>query len=90
MAEDLSYAEAVLVDASLRLEVAKLVFTAAQAVAMLLLAIAIVYASSRTMARTDEDTGCQYLTSGVFAGGITPRLDANGRHMGCDPIPEDE
>ena len=31
--------------------------------------------------RTDYGTGCQYLeTSG---GGITPRLDVNGKHKGC-------
>ena len=28
---------------------------------------------------TDAQTGCQYLQ----AGGLTPRLDADGRHMGC-------
>lgn len=28
---------------------------------------------------TDAGTGCQYLK----AGGITPRLDANGHQMGC-------
>jgi hypothetical protein len=30
--------------------------------------------------KTDSLTGCQYLVS---AGGITPRLKADGRHMGC-------
>ncbi len=30
--------------------------------------------------KTDSLTGCQYLVS---AGGITPRLTADGRHMGC-------
>lgn len=31
---------------------------------------------------TDYATGCQYLRAG-FAGGITPRIDADGVHMGC-------
>ena len=31
--------------------------------------------------KTDALTGCQYLQSP--GGGITPRLDANGRHIGC-------
>jgi hypothetical protein len=30
--------------------------------------------------RTDLHTRCQYLVTG---GGITPRIDAQGRHMGC-------
>lgn len=30
---------------------------------------------------TDALTGCQYLK--VPGGGITPRLDAYGRHLGC-------
>jgi hypothetical protein len=30
---------------------------------------------------TDALTGCQYLT--VPGGGITPRLDGYGRHVGC-------
>lgn len=32
---------------------------------------------------TDFGTGCQYLSAP--AGGITPRVDANGRHIGCAP-----
>ncbi len=31
--------------------------------------------------RTDHQTGCQYLSEPF--GGITPRVDADGRHMGC-------
>lgn len=31
--------------------------------------------------RTDHATGCQYLA--VPGGGITPRLTADGQHMGC-------
>ena len=31
---------------------------------------------------TDNFTGCQYLSSD-FMGGITPRLDGSGRHVGC-------
>ncbi len=30
---------------------------------------------------TDERTGCQYLSRPF--GGITPRLDGAGRHIGC-------
>lgn len=30
---------------------------------------------------TDAKTGCQYLSRG----GLTPRLDASGKHMGCRP-----
>jgi len=30
---------------------------------------------------TDALTGCQYLR--VPSGGITPRLDGHGRHVGC-------
>lgn len=30
---------------------------------------------------TDHGTGCEYL--GNPRGGITPRLDVDGRHMGC-------
>ncbi len=36
----------------------------------------------------DNGTGCHYL--GPFFGGLTPRLDGAGRHMGCNPLPEDE
>ncbi len=36
---------------------------------------------SEIAARTDSLTGCQYLTT--KAGGLTPRLDAEGRHIGC-------
>ena len=32
--------------------------------------------------RTDARTGCQYLES--MGGGLTPRLDRNGRHI-CEP-----
>lgn len=31
---------------------------------------------------TDHRTGCQYLSAGPI-GGITPRLDRDGRHVGC-------
>lgn len=31
--------------------------------------------------RTDHGTGCQYLES--TNGGITPRLDEEGKHIGC-------
>ena len=31
---------------------------------------------------TDNLTGCQYLKAGLI-GGITPRLDVNGNHVGC-------
>lgn len=34
---------------------------------------------------TDFETGCQYLSKNH--GGITPRLDGNGRHMGCKREP---
>lgn len=33
--------------------------------------------------RTDHGTGCQYLVTPF--GGITPRVDAHGRHVGCRP-----
>lgn len=32
---------------------------------------------------TDHLTGCQYLARPV--GGVTPRLDARGRQLGCRP-----
>ena len=32
---------------------------------------------------TDALTGCQYLRGAD--GGITPRLDGKGRHLGCKP-----
>ena len=32
---------------------------------------------------TDNKTGCQYLSRPL--GGIAPRLDGAGRHMGCKP-----
>jgi hypothetical protein len=32
--------------------------------------------------RTDALTGCQYLETSK--GGITPRINASGRHLGCD------
>ena len=31
---------------------------------------------------TDYKTGCQYLSRGIF-GGITPRLNSKGEHVGC-------
>jgi len=31
---------------------------------------------------TDNLTGCQYLKAGFF-GGIVPRVNGNGRHIGC-------
>jgi hypothetical protein len=31
----------------------------------------------------DARTGCNYLGGG-HSGGITPRLDRNGRHIGCE------
>jgi len=31
--------------------------------------------------RTDAFTGCQYLETSK--GGITPRIDSRGRHLGC-------
>lgn len=31
----------------------------------------------------DHATGCEYLSKS--RGGITPRLDGQGRHMGCRP-----
>lgn len=36
---------------------------------------------SGMLLRTDYGTGCQYLAEPF--GGITPRVDADGRHMGC-------
>jgi len=32
---------------------------------------------------TDHFTGCQYLKAGYF-GSIIPRLDRNGKHIGCE------
>lgn len=32
---------------------------------------------------TDAMTGCQYLS--VTLGGLTPRVDRAGRHVGCKP-----
>lgn len=32
---------------------------------------------------TDAQTGCQYL--GGKSGGLTPRLSAEGKHLGCAP-----
>lgn len=37
-------------------------------------------ARSGMLLRTDHATGCQYLAEPF--GGITPRVDADGRHMG--------
>lgn len=34
---------------------------------------------------TDHRTGLQYLQGGWF-GGITPRLDKNGNHIGIDDV----
>ena len=31
---------------------------------------------------TDNLTGCQYIKGGRF-GGITPRIDGDGNHLGC-------
>lgn len=31
---------------------------------------------------TDNKTGCQYLSPGLF-GNLSPRLDGQGRHLGC-------
>lgn len=33
---------------------------------------------------TDARTGCQYLKGS--SGGLTPRIDGNGNHMGCRPV----
>lgn len=33
---------------------------------------------------TDYMTGCQYLKSGFIIGTLTPRLDGDGRHVGCN------
>lgn len=38
-------------------------------------------ARSNLAPRTDALTGCQYLATSE--GGITPRLDGKGRHVGC-------
>lgn len=35
---------------------------------------------------TDNATGCQYLS--VKGGGITPRIDAYGKHYGCRQNPK--
>lgn len=32
---------------------------------------------------TDNMTGCQYLEAGII-GGMTPRLDGTGKHVGCN------
>lgn len=34
--------------------------------------------------RTDAFTGCQYLETSK--GGITPRVDSRGRHLGCKAL----
>lgn len=31
---------------------------------------------------TDQLTGCQYISAGLF-GGLTPRVDAKQQHLGC-------
>lgn len=36
---------------------------------------------SNMMLHTDHKTGCQYLSS--INGGLHPRLDNDGQHMGC-------
>ena len=41
-------------------------------------------ARSNLAIRTDSQTGCQYLAAS--SGGLTPRLDANGRHIGCKGV----
>ena len=33
---------------------------------------------------TDHGTGCQYLSA--LRGGVTPRIDEHGKHMGCFEI----
>jgi hypothetical protein len=33
--------------------------------------------------RVDHGTGCQYLSNGPF-GGLTPRLNRAGHHVGCE------
>lgn len=38
-------------------------------------------ARSGVVPRTDSLTGCQYLEAGN--GGLTPRLDGGGKHVGC-------
>lgn len=40
-------------------------------------------ARSGMLIRTDNLTGCQYLRAG--SGGLTPRVDGAGRHIGCKP-----
>lgn len=35
---------------------------------------------------TDTETGCQYMAT--RNGGITPRIDADGIHMGCKGLQE--
>ena len=40
---------------------------------------------SGMMLYTDAETGCQYLRAGF--GGLTPRMAADGRHMGCRKTP---
>lgn len=37
---------------------------------------------SGMVVKTDHRTGCQYLESG-FIGGLTPRVDVSGQHIGC-------
>lgn len=39
-------------------------------------------AGPELMVTTDHATGCQYLTR-YSGGGITPRRDGMGQHMGC-------
>jgi len=36
---------------------------------------------SNMAVRTDHKTGCEYLEGA--RGGLTPRLDTSGRHLGC-------
>jgi hypothetical protein len=38
---------------------------------------------SQMLSLTDHRTGCQYLMASH--GGLTPRLAADGSHMGCKP-----
>lgn len=46
------------------------------------------YERSQLSIRTDHKTGCQYLA--YRSGGLTPRLDSAGGHMGCKAHPSIE
>jgi len=41
------------------------------------------YSVSQLQLRIDTGTGCHYLVTS--SGGITPRLDGQGKHVGCKP-----